>query len=96
MGSAQLPSPSLHRLRWLLRGCCCLSSGSAFISKRWRLQALSPAAGCGAAGKGCMPCAGLVGGSEPRRAGKGPAVGSPSPGFSALRTLFSKSCCPQT
>lgn len=43
------------------RGCCCLSSGGTFISKRWRLRHLSPAVGCRAVGKGCSLCPGLAG-----------------------------------
>uniref|UniRef100_A0A663EH64 Solute carrier family 26 member 11 n=1 Tax=Aquila chrysaetos chrysaetos TaxID=223781 RepID=A0A663EH64_AQUCH len=35
---------------------------STVISKRWRLQHLSPAVGCGTAGKGCILCPGLAGG----------------------------------
>ena len=81
VGSARLPSR--HGPRWLSAGGTSVIS-STFISKRWRLQRLSPAVGCGVGGKGCVLCPGWAGGL---------AAACRSPPCSALRTLFAKSCC---
>lgn len=73
------------------------------LLRRWHLhlrevEAAASESSCRTRGsrEGLHPLPLLAGGSQPWKEGKGPAAGSSRPGFSALRSLFSKFCCPQT